>query len=234
MSRASSLRTMWDGRTDTWHEHVNASPGFERVRDELVAAAAVRPDERVIDLGAGTGFVALAVAPSAAEVVGVDLSVRMLDVLRERARQSDLKNVSTTAADLAEVDFPRGSANVVVSNYALHHLEDADKRAVVERARSWLVPGGRIVIADMMFGRGKTVEDRRIIRQKVVSLLKKGPGGAWRVGKNAVRFGLRRGTELPASPEFWVRTLTAAGFVDVAYRPIVAEAGLVTGRVPGL
>jgi hypothetical protein len=84
------------------------------------------------------------------------------------------------------------------------------------------------VIADMMFGRGLTSQDRKIIATKVKSLLAKGPGGFVRVVKNLFRFGLRRGTELPATPEFWVRAAESAGFSSVCYRSIVAEAGLLT------
>jgi hypothetical protein len=104
--------------------------------------------------------------------------------------------------------------------------------ALVERARTWLTPGGRLVIADMMFGRGRTPRDRAIIRQKVRALVGKGPGGTWRIVKNLVRFELRRGTELPAAPGSWVKALERAGFTSVEYRAIVAEAGLVVGVVP--
>jgi ubiquinone/menaquinone biosynthesis C-methylase UbiE len=226
------LRAMWDGRTGSWHEHVNTSPHFERIRDEAVAAARLTPTDRVVDLGAGTGFLALAVATDVDRVVAVDLSERMLDVLADRARDLELDNVTTMASDLTTVALESASVDVVMSSYALHHLRDADKVELVARARTWLAPGGRVVIADMMFGRGRSAEDRRIIRQKITALLKKGPGGVWRVAKNLVRFGVRRGSELPASPDFWVRALERAGFVDVRYRSIVAEAGLVTARVP--
>lgn len=232
MSRTATLRAMWDGRTGSWHEHVNTSPHFDRVRDETIAAAALTADDRVVDLGAGTGFLTLTVATDVDRVLAIDLSQRMLDVLADRARDLDLDNVTTLTADLSTVTLEPASVDAIVSSYALHHLHDADKIAVLERARTWLAPGGRIVIADMMFGRGRTADDRRIIRQKVVALLKKGPGGAWRVAKNLVRFGLRRGSELPASSEFWVRALEGAGFLDVRYRSIVAEAGLVSARVP--
>jgi len=50
-------------------------------------------------------------------------------------------------------------------------------------------------------------------------------------GKNLVRFGLRRGTELPSSPQFWTDALVAGGFQSVHYRPIAAEAGLVSATV---
>lgn len=55
----------------------------------------------------------------------------------------------------------------------LSRLPDADKRALTARAARWLCPGGRLVIADMMFGRGGSRRDRAILRQKVAALAAK-------------------------------------------------------------
>jgi len=229
MTRTRRLRTVWNTRADTWHEHVTSSPAFDRVRAAIVAACGTSPDDEAIDLGAGTGFVTLALAPDVRDIVAVDISEEML----ERLRQADpTGKVRTHRADLASVDFATESVDLVVSSYALHHLVDDEKADLVARARTWLRPSGRLVVADMMFGRGGSSEDRRIMRAKVKALLKKGPGGVWRIAKNAVRFGLRRGTELPATPQFWTTAFERAGFEDVSFTRIVAEAGLVVGRVP--
>lgn len=226
--RAELLRTTWNRRRGTWHKHVFDSPVFEEVRAAVIEASHLTGAERVVDLGAGGGFLALAVAPLCSSVVAVDISDGMLDELRDAARDKGITNVEVRVADLADFDLPAASVDVVVSNYALHHLTDADKSALLARAHEWLKPGGRLVIADMMFGRGGSRRDRRILLGKVVVLARKGPGGAWRIVKNLVRFGLRRGTELPAPPEFWTGTARSAGFRYVAYRAIANEAGLVT------
>ncbi len=222
---------MWNVRTDSWHDHVNSSPGFETVRTAVLRAAGPKPADCVVDLGAGSGFLTLPLAAKVRVVVAVDISDDMLRRLLEEATGLP-GDVLVQTADLAVVDFPRERIDLVVSSYALHHLVDPDKEALVGRALTWLRPGGRLVVADMMFGRGRTREDRDIIRAKVRALLSKGPGGVWRIIKNAMRFGLRRGTELPATPEFWVSTFERAGFEDVQYTRIVAEAGLVVGVAP--
>ncbi len=95
-------------------------------------------------------------------------------------------------------------------------------------------PGRRLVIADMMFGRGRSRRDLSILRQKVTALAAKGPGGWWRIAKNLTRFGLGVGQEHPATPEFWQHALRDAGFGDVLFQPIVAEAGIVRGVRPGI
>jgi len=184
---------------------------------------------RAVDLGAGTGFLTLALAGEVDEVVAVDVSPVMADALALHAAEWGLDNVRCLVADLALLDLPAASVDLIVSNYALHHLRDADKAALVRRAYRWLRPGGRLVIADMMFGRGGSARDRQILRLKLSTMLRMGPGGLWRVVKNLVRFGLRVGADRPVPPEFWVDALNAAGFVGVASRPIVAEAIVVTG-----
>ncbi|MHB8451031.1 MAG: class I SAM-dependent methyltransferase [Mycobacteriales bacterium] len=213
---------------DSWHHQVTDSPGFAEVRRVVLEAASPVPGDRCADLGAGTGFLALPLAGLTRSVLAVDASRAMLEALE---RDADVAHpVSTLACDLAELDLPEGSLDLIVSSYALHHLEHADKRALARRARRWLAPGGRMVVADMMFGRGGRPEDRAILASKVRALAAKGPGGWVRVAKNAVRFGLGVGSERPASPDFWVRAFEEAGFVDVTYRSIVAEAGLVVAR----
>jgi SAM-dependent methyltransferase len=227
-----TLRRAWSRRAKSWEDQVSSSPAFSKVQTAVLDAASPRSTDQAVDLGAGTGFLTLPLATHVTGVLAIDIAEPMLATLEQEAAKRHLANIETIVADLATVDLPAGGTDLVVSSYALHHLTDAHKSALVRRARAWLRPGGRIVIADMMFGRGSTPHDRTIILDKIVRLARKGPGGWWRIAKNAVRFGLRRGTELPVPPDFWIAALRDAGFVDESYHPIVAEAGLVFGRVP--
>lgn len=203
------------------------------MRDRLVDLSEPRPGDACVDLGAGTGFVTFALAPLVGSVLAVDISPAMTRSLAEHAAREGLGNVRTEVAHLRELRLPPASADLVVSSYALHHLRDADKRALVAEAARWLRPGGRLVIADMMFGRGTSERDRQILRQKVAALAAKGPAGWWRIAKNLGRYGLRVGHEHPAAPQFWQAALREAGFGGVTFTPVVAEAGIVRGVRPG-
>ena len=230
--RARALENAWRGRVGSWDDQVASSEAFSQVRAALLEMAQPRSEDEAVDLGAGTGFVTIPLAERVNSVIAVDLVGEMLEVARLEAERRGLNNVTIITEDLSRVQLGRASVDLVVSSYALHHLTDEDKISVVERARSWLRPGGRLVIADMMFGRGTTAEDRRIILDKVRRLARKGPGGLWRIAKNALRFGFRRGTDLPVPPSFWTEALTDAGFVDVTYKSVVSEAGVVSARLP--
>jgi ubiquinone/menaquinone biosynthesis C-methylase UbiE len=224
-----SLARIWDRRVAGWHTHETSSIGFERVRDQLLVTSGPRPADACVDLGAGTGFVALALAPLVDSVLAVDISSVMAESLATHAAEAGLRNVTTEVADLRTFRLPAASVDLVVSSYALHHLRDDDKRALAVEAARWLRPGGRIVVADMMFGRGTTRRDREILHEKVATFAAGGPAGWWRIAKNLARYGLRVGHEHPAAPQFWQLALRDAGFTDVRFEPIVAEAGIVSG-----
>jgi ubiquinone/menaquinone biosynthesis C-methylase UbiE len=227
-----ALEREWDKRVEQWHTHVTSAAAFENVLEALLDRASPQPDDDCVDLGAGTGFVTTALAPRVSSVLAVDISPAMAKSLAERAAEAGLRNVLTEVSDLKDFQLPASSADLVVSNYALHHLVDPDKRALAARAATWLRPGGRLVIADMMFGRGASQRDRQILHQKVIALAAKGPGGWWRIAKNLARYGLGVGQEHPATPEFWLAALRDAGLTDVRFQPVVAEAGLVYGVRP--
>ena len=228
-----SLVRKWDRRVSQWHTHVTSATGFEKVLDRLLDVSGPRPSDACVDLGAGTGFVTTALAPQVSSVLAVDISPAMAKFLAERIERNGLRNVRTEVTDLRELRLPPMSADLIVSSYALHHLRDADKRRLAAEAARWLRPGGRLVVADMMFGRGGSQRDRRILRQKVTVLAAKGPAGWWRIAKNLGRYGLGVGHEHPATPGFWQAALHEAGFIEVAFEPVVAEAGIVRGVLPG-
>jgi ubiquinone/menaquinone biosynthesis C-methylase UbiE len=224
-----SLARIWDRRAASWHTHVTSASGFDQVLARLLAIAGPGPAGACVDLGAGTGFVALALAPLAGSVVAVDISPVMAGSLAGRAAQAGLSNVRTEVADLRAFQMPAASVDLVVSSYALHHLRDQDKRALAAEAARWLRPGGRIVVADMMFGRGATRRDREILRAKAMAFAARGPAGWWRITKNLTRYGLGIGHEHPATPQFWQHALLDAGLTDVRFEPVIAEAGIISG-----
>jgi ubiquinone/menaquinone biosynthesis C-methylase UbiE len=224
-----SLARIWDRRVAEWHTHVTSTSGFDQLRARLLAISAPEPGDACVDLGAGTGFVALALAPLVGSVLAVDISPVMVESLAARAVQAGSRNIRTAVADLRTFRLPSASVDLVVSSYALHHLRDDDKRTLAAEAARWLRPRGRIVIADMMFGRGATRRDREILREKATAFAARGPAGWWRIAKNLARYGLGVGHEHPATPQFWQLALRDAGFTDVRFEPVVAEAGIVSG-----
>jgi len=222
-------RRVWSGRVATWDQH--GSAGLTKVTAAALEAADIKPEDLVVDLGCGTGQISLPLAARGAQVLAVDVSSAMVRKLQAEASARGLQCLDALALPIEELVLPAGSVDLVISSYALHHLRDPDKGDLVSAAFGWLRPGGRLVVADMMFGRGASSRDRAIIRSKLAALARKGPGGWWRIAKNAARF-LLRVQERPVSMAAWTTMLTRAGFVEITATDIVAEAGLVTGQRP--
>ncbi|MDA8062456.1 MAG: class I SAM-dependent methyltransferase [Actinomycetota bacterium] len=229
-ANVASQRRRWSAAVDRWDHH--GVLGLDKIISAVVDETAALHPGLAVDVGAGTGAIAIPIAASCGRVLAVDVSQAMLDRLAERAAEQGVGNLETLAAPAERLELAAGSVDVVVSNYALHHLLDADKERFVHQAAGWLRPGGWIVIGDMMLGRGGDSEDRAIIASKVGVMLRRGPAGWWRIAKNAYRL-VTRTAERPISMAAWVQLLEAAGFVEVSARRVVNEAGLVKGRRPG-
>jgi SAM-dependent methyltransferase len=116
----------------------------------VVEHAAPEPPDTVLDLGCGTGAVALALAPDAARVIGRDISEGMLEEAREKAAERDLGNVELGEGRFRAPSVPDDAdVDVITSNFAMHHLADAEKREAID-ALAALSPR-RIVLGDVMF-----------------------------------------------------------------------------------
>jgi tRNA (cmo5U34)-methyltransferase len=108
-----------------------------------------RPVRRVLDLGAGTGWLARAVraAHPDAELTLLDGSAAML----EQARAALGEDATYVTGDLA-APLPAGPWDAIVSALAIHHLDDADKRDLFARAHAALAAGGVFVDAEQVSG----------------------------------------------------------------------------------
>lgn len=87
------------------------------------------------------------------------------------------------------------------------------------------------MICDMMFALSLQPRDRRLIAEKVIALLKRGPAGVVRILRNAGRV-LAGRWEQPATPATWGEMLTARGFEDVQIELLEHEAAVAIARRP--
>jgi len=112
------------------YDDTQQSPEYRACADLVIEHAAPDPEDVVLDLGTGTGAIALALAPSAARVIGRDISAGMLDRAREKAREDGIDNVEFGEGRFRAPNVD-GPVDVVVSNFAMHHLSDDEKREAI-------------------------------------------------------------------------------------------------------
>jgi SAM-dependent methyltransferase len=106
---------------------------------------AVRSGGPVLELGVGTGRIAVPIAAAGLDVVGVDLSEGMLDVARERAELAGVE-LDLRQGDMRDPPVEGSFALVAIPFRSFLHMEtDADRRAVLRVAARLLAPGGRLV-----------------------------------------------------------------------------------------
>lgn len=142
-------------------EHLDAAfvAGFDRKQgypDPAVDLAVFREHgvgsaSTVVDLGAGTGRLALAAAPHVGRVVAVDVSPAMLARLREQAAKAGLANVECVQAGFLSYTHAGPPADAVYTRNALHQLPDFWKALALDRIAKLLRPGGVLRLRDLIF-----------------------------------------------------------------------------------
>lgn len=226
-------------RSKDWDEHVEnleqmaRTPGFRALRDAILDMARPCAEERLLDVGAGTGLLTLAAAPRVARVDALDISPAMCRHLQGKLARSGIGNVEVLVENATCLPFGDASIDVVVSNYCFHHLADVDKRRALTEIERVLRPGGRLVFADMMFALSVTDRrDRTVVLRLLRRMLRHGPAGLLRIARNATRIATRR-WEHPARVQWWREALVQVGFVDVEVRALDHEGGIASARKSG-
>ncbi|MCL5047184.1 MAG: class I SAM-dependent methyltransferase [Firmicutes bacterium] len=218
----------WGSRARSWDHGADNNPGLVKVVEKVISSSKLETDFTVLDLGCGSGQLAIRIAPFVKKVIAVDISQNMINLLQENAAAKGIENIETIVVPVEHLILDDASIDAVVSNYALHHLKDDDKALIVQKSFLWLRAGGQLTIGDMMFGRGMDARDRQIIGSKLALMVKRGPGGWWRICKNAFRYLLRL-HERPVSVAAWKSMLQKAGFTGIEASEVVNEAAVVFG-----
>lgn len=133
------------GRQASWYtvsDVHRASPGLA----ELLNFAAPFSGARALDIATGTGFTALAVAPTCRRVIGLDLTLGMVREARRLARERGVSNVQFCLGDAEAVPFRDQVFEMVTCRFASHHFPHL-ARAFAEMARV-VMPGGGVILED--------------------------------------------------------------------------------------
>jgi len=144
MSEQPGLDYRFDTRVAVQYDALRGHPpDIAPIIGEAIAANA-GGGARVLELGVGTGRIALPVAGAGCEVFGVDLSAHMLAALAQRVTDEAHGRVHLVQGDITALPFREGSFDAAVAVHVLHLV--ADWRGVLERVRSLVRPGGVLIL----------------------------------------------------------------------------------------
>lgn len=180
-----------------------------QLRRASIELAGIQPGARVLEVGCGTGDLALAArAKSGADgvVYGIDPAPEMIAVARDKTARAGLA-VDFRPGVVEALAFPDAGFDIVLSSLMMHHLPDELKRRGLAEMARVLKPGGRLLIVDFL----RPTTHLELIRIGVLL------HGALRVGVQ----------DLPA-------LMHEAGFTEVQTgRMPVGALGFALGRVGG-
>ncbi|GAB4526093.1 MAG: hypothetical protein Tsb0020_43980 [Haliangiales bacterium] len=146
--------TFWDNAAEQYSRKPVADPAaFER--KIAITEERMRPEHVVLDVGCGTGSLALRLAPSATQVHGLDVSAEMIRIAQGKAAQAEVKNVSfhVGALDSSFDAIAPGELDGVCA-YSILHLVD-DRRAALEQIYGLLKPGGFFISSTVCLGESR-------------------------------------------------------------------------------
>ncbi|MEZ5316300.1 MAG: ubiquinone/menaquinone biosynthesis methyltransferase [Vicinamibacterales bacterium] len=192
-----------------------------RWKRRLMALAAPRPDDRVLDLACGTGDLAALAAAAGARVVGLDLTERMIALARRRPDADP--GTAWVVGDMTALPVSGEGFDLVTTGYGLRNVPDLP-RALAEIHRV-LRPGGRLLSLD--FNRPESAVVRAVylgyltVVGSGLGLILHGDADTYRYIPASIR-------RYPGAAGV-VRLMTDAGFVEARARPVLG--GLMTVHV---
>ena len=151
---ADLLRMQWRmiGRPPELAERFVASdlgavPRSDEYLDAIEDArgAPLAPGDRLLEVGCGTGSLAIAAATRGCDVVATDLSMRWAVLARKRLAEAETRNVALVCCSAEQPPFADASFDVVVASDVIEHA--SDQRAFVAGCARMLKPGGLLFLA---------------------------------------------------------------------------------------
>jgi len=145
-ARATAAQAYFRAHAAEWDRIRKLHVADEAVEDAIRAALSDKPFRSLLDLGTGTGRMLEMFGPDIERGLGLDLSLDMLLLARDRLERASLRNCSVRQGDIYDLPLANNSFDVVILHQVLHFLDDG-ARAIREAARV-LRPGGRLLVVD--------------------------------------------------------------------------------------
>ena len=177
--------------------------GAAGARKELIKQASIQPNQRVLDLGCGTGTLVVQLKRKypAAQIVGLDPDPKALRRARKKVKRAGVE-VQLDEGFADALPYGEGEFDRVLSSFMLHHLEDPDREKMLREVLRVLKPAGTFHLLDFAGGEdrapgrwGRLVDSHAHLegnsQQRILQLMKRaGFMNAAKVKDGSMLFGL--------------------------------------------
>lgn len=141
--------------------------------ESVLPRMSLRPDDSVVDLGAGVGYFTFPMALLCREVIAVDIEPKMLSLLRTRIAEQGLGNVSLVKGEITSLPFSAQSVDQVFAAFVYHEVDSQEH--LMRECHRVLRPSGSLTIIDFqkrLMGDGPPIW----VRKKPEHVLSTGAG----------------------------------------------------------
>jgi ubiquinone/menaquinone biosynthesis C-methylase UbiE len=144
-NRQKKERAIWDKQAPGYDNRVLKM--YKHAYDLSIqkVRSVLSPDQRVLEIGCGTGIISLGIAPYVEAVVATDISPQMISVAKSKAESSSVSNIEFRVCDGYAVPYDDESFDVVLLFNTLHVVKEP--AALLHEAHRLLKPAGRLVSA---------------------------------------------------------------------------------------
>lgn len=214
-----------------WANEYDATLGkikrHHRLLDLAVKMSGVKDEDRVLDIGCGTGLLSLKFLDKAdCRVTAIDSSPEMLGIFKEKIETLDLAGrVRCVEASAETMDFSPGAFDIIAATVSLHHVKD--KAPVMGKIHECLADGGRFVLGEIdMDTTGPLENKKRLLRildylrdELVLAMDAGGVPAFGRMYDNGKKHILNDGEYCLGFPQ-WKKLCKDAGFRKVESKPV--------------
>lgn len=125
---------------------------YDETLSRVLERASIKDDDKVLDIGTGTGNLAVKFLERGCQVIGIDPSVELLKLAELKVKEwKGHFQIRLCEDPFLQIPFPEQTFNIIASTYSIHHISDEVKRLSIQEMKRVLKPNGQVIIADVMF-----------------------------------------------------------------------------------
>ena len=155
---------LWSDNYDTQveisdEENVYPFAGYKKVLGTVYEKVRKQNPKNILDIGFGTGILAKKLYDDGYNIYGIDFSNEMLKKAKQKMPNAELLQFDFT--DGLPKEFEQKQFDVILSTYAIHHIDDEAKKSYILKLLKSLNPKGILIFGDVAFETEKDMEAAR-------------------------------------------------------------------------